>query len=231
LAKQFQSQAGTASNAPAQPPGGGPAMGFGVQPGQSEFDVRRGGGGFGGSGVVTRGQVGGQQPLPSRVATDSKGDDGRSMLAQTQQTATLGEIVQNVDASGVVAGAVEQGALAGWARAGGLSLEIDLPESGQKLTFSKVGGDPILTLGLRPKRSLEAGFGLAWFVVWVALALGVVNLLRRGGGFARLWPHAPIVLVAAGLVWFVLLPVAAIGFILFAIGAVAYGWQHRRATA
>jgi len=229
LAKQVQSQAGVSLNAPAQQPVGGPGAGSGAQPAMGGM-----GEGFGGRGGVAAGGAQPQRPtvgLGFQSLQDLRADSGRAIIAVQPQNVTLGEVAANADVSGLVASAGEQAGLAGWARAGGLSLEIDLPESGQKLTFSKVGGDPLLTLGLRPKASLKAGFGLAWFVIWLALGLGLVSVLNRGGNFTRLASHAPILLIAVGLVWYVLLPAAVIGLVLFTLGAIAFGWQHRRAAA
>ena len=82
---------------------------------------------------------------------------------------------------------------------GGLSLPIDLPQQPQKLTFSKVGGDPQLVIGLRPRKSLDLAFGFVWTVLWLALGVAVIAAFRtpavaaaprrpsaRGPGGARL---------------------------------------------
>jgi hypothetical protein len=118
---------------------------------------------------------------------------------------------------------------AGWTTVGGLSLDIALPRDGQVLTFSKAGGDARLALGLRPRASLETGFGLAWTVVWLLAGLGLIAALGRGSAVAALVRWLPPILLAVGLVWYFLLPLSTIGFALFVIGAVCFGWQHRRA--
>jgi hypothetical protein len=116
-----------------------------------------------------------------------------------------------------------------WTGAGGLSLDMNLPQEGQKLTFSKSGGDGRLALGLRPRASLEAGFGLAWTVVWVLVALGLIAAFGRADALAALLHRLPLIAVGLGLAWYFLLPLAPLGFLLFALGAVSLGWQHRRA--
>jgi len=116
-----------------------------------------------------------------------------------------------------------------WTGAGGLSLDMNLPQEGQKLTFSKSGGDGRLALGLRPRASLEVGFGLAWTVVWLLVALGLIAALGRTDALAAILHRLPLIAVGLGLAWFFLLPLAPLGFLLFALGAVGFGWQHRRA--
>jgi hypothetical protein len=117
-----------------------------------------------------------------------------------------------------------------WSKAGGLSLAIDIPQDGQKLTFSKSGGDARLALGLRPRASLEVGFGLGWASVWLLVALGLIAALGRADASAALGRKLPLIAVGVGLAWYFLLPAAPLGFTLFLLGAVTFGWQHRRAT-
>jgi hypothetical protein len=117
-----------------------------------------------------------------------------------------------------------------WSKAGGLSLAIDIPQDGQKLTFSKSGGDARLALGLRPRASLEVGFGLGWAAVWLLVALGLIAALGRADASAALGRKLPLIAVGVGLAWYFLLPAAPLGFMLFLLGAVTFGWQHRRAT-
>jgi hypothetical protein len=126
-------------------------------------------------------------------------------------------------------GGGEGEALAGWTSAGGLSLDMALPREGQALTFSKSGGDARLALGMRPRASLETGFGLAWTAVWLLVGLGLIAALSRGNAFAALLRWLPPIMLGVGLAWYFLLPGPAVGFALFVIGAVCFGWQHRRA--
>jgi hypothetical protein len=211
----------------AQPPGGGPNAG-------GQMGGRGFGSGFGRRGSSVSGSGGmPQQPMGNQfeAVLDLRADAGRATLAVTPFFATLEDLSANT-AQSVVDGTVQTalGDNTG-TRVAGLSLRIELPEAGQKLTFSKIGGDPLLTLGLRPRASLEAGFGLVWCVVWLALGLGLVSTLTRSGVFARLLHHSPLVLIAVGLVWYFLLPVGVLGFALFALGALGFGWQHRKAAA
>jgi hypothetical protein len=119
--------------------------------------------------------------------------------------------------------------LPGWTTAGGLSLDMAVPQDGQKLTFSKSGGDARLALGLRPRAALETGFGLAWTVVWIVIGLGLIAALARADALAAVVRRLPPIATAVGLAWYFLLPLAGAGFALFVVGAICLGWQYRRA--
>ena len=212
-----------------QAPGGGPLPSVGLGFGGIGFRSESGRRGLNVNGLGGKPQ----QPTDGRFepGLDLKSDVGRAILGVTPLFSTLEDLAANSSQS-VVDGTV-QTALGdnNGTRVAGLSLRIDLPEAGQKLTFSKIGGDPLLTLGLRPRASLEAGFGLVWCVVWLVLGLGLASTLTRGSVFARLLHHTPLVLIAVGLVWYFLLPVGALGFTLFVLGAIGFGWQHRKGAA
>ena len=126
------------------------------------------------------------------------------------------------------AGAILETA-AGWTSAGGLSMLIDVPQDGQKLTFSKSGGDARLALGLRPRASLEAVFSLAWTVIWLVVALVLIAALGQSAALVTLARRFPPIAIGLGLAWYFLLPAASLGFAVFVIGAACFGWQHRRA--
>lgn len=106
-----------------------------------------------------------------------------------------------------------------WTEAGGLSLPILLPSEGRQLTFTKVGGDPRLTLAVRTRDT----FTLA------ASVLGGIVLLLLGGGLVRRRARTPPssravawTLLAAGLAAALVLPtpVRFAGLVLFLAGAV-----------
>ena len=118
--------------------------------------------------------------------------------------------------------------ISAWTAVGGLSLDITVPQEGQKLTFSKSGGDARLALGVRPRASLEVGFGLVWAIVWSLVGLGLIATLGRADALAALVRRLPLLAIGVGLAWYFLLPAAALGFMIFVVGAVSLGWQHRR---
>ncbi len=111
---------------------------------------------------------------------------------------------------------------AGPAHTGGLSLPIEIPVDGNRLTFSKLGGGPALTLALRPRESVEQGLRWLWTVVGCGLAVVVLRLLIVG----RLnW--TPVIATGAiliGLFTLLLLPtpVAWFGLPLILIGGATW---------
>lgn len=118
---------------------------------------------------------------------------------------------------------------AGWTSVGGLSLAIELPKDGQKMTFSKIGGAPRLAVGLRPRASLETGGGLVWSTVWVVFGLVLTTAFSRPNAGVVIRREAPMLCIMTGLAWFFLLPGPAFGFGVFMIGSVLWAWRHRTA--
>ena len=121
------------------------------------------------------------------------------------------------------------GSLPLWTVAGGLSLEVDIPKDGQQLTFTKVSGDPQLTLKVWPRSVVETGFGMIWTVVWLAVGCTCALALSRSG-LAGLLRHSPKVMLTLGLVLFFVLPVPVhwSGFALFLLGGLLLAIQYRR---
>ena len=119
-----------------------------------------------------------------------------------------------------------------WTQAGGLSLGFELPLTGQKLVFTKAGGDPKLALGLRPQESVRFGLNLAWTLVW--LAVGVVIALAAISGAATngLARRAPLVVAVIGVLGFFLLPspLSLLSFLAFAGASVAVAWINRNSA-
>jgi hypothetical protein len=58
----------------------------------------------------------------------------------------------------------------------------------------------------------------------------MIAALGRAHAWATLTRRLPVLLIGVGLAWYFLLPAAYVGFALFVIGALGFGWQHRRAT-
>ena len=124
------------------------------------------------------------------------------------------------------------GGLAAWTQAGGLSLGFELPTTGQKLVFSKAGGDPKLALGLRPQESIRFGLSLAWTLVWLAVGLGVVIAVHSGTTLARLARRAPLAVAVIGVLGFFLLPspLNVLSFLAFIAGSIIVAWMNRNAA-
>ncbi len=118
---------------------------------------------------------------------------------------------------------------AGWKQAGGLSLGIDLPLSGRRLTFTKAGGDPRLTLAVRPQQSVQLGIRLVWSIVWALIAVAVLLTLRKPTGLRNLANTLPMIAAGLGALGFCLLPApfSIGGFVLFLVGAMIVAVRKR----
>ena len=116
-----------------------------------------------------------------------------------------------------------------WTQAGGLSLGFELPLTGQKLVFTKAGGDPKLALGLRPQESVRFGLNLAWTLVWLAVGLGVALAVSSGAAITGLARRVPLVVAVIGVLGFVLLPgpLSLLSFLAFVGASVAVAWINR----
>ena len=115
-------------------------------------------------------------------------------------------------------------------------MPVDLPIDGdhlQKLTFTKVSGDPKLALALQPRETLEVGFGMVWTVIWLTLGIGLTVVLRGPQAGAGIRRHSPHAMIAVGLIVFFLLPapISWLGFVLFLIGTLWFSFRYRRAAA
>jgi hypothetical protein len=134
--------------------------------------------------------------------------------------------------SGAAPGAT---APAPWTAAGGLSLDLSLtkPDQSRELAFSKVGGDPQLTLAIRPREALTLGIGALWTLVWLVIAVWAAAALARAGAAGNLARALPWPLIAVGLIGFFLLPtpLSWVSFAAFVVGALAFAFQPRAARA
>lgn len=109
-----------------------------------------------------------------------------------------------------------------WTSAGGLSLAVDLPATGEPLRFTKVSGKPKLALRVRSRELVDRGFGLIWTIVWLAVATTLVVLFNRLAGRADFLKPVGRLLFAVGLVSFVALsgPLSGLGFVCFLAGLI-----------
>jgi hypothetical protein len=72
-----------------------------------------------------------------------------------------------------------------WTAAGGLSVEMEIPVTGRQLTFSKVGGNPELTLSVRPKESYALLLGAVWLLLSLVVGGWLCVQSVTGAGKAR----------------------------------------------
>jgi hypothetical protein len=114
---------------------------------------------------------------------------------------------------------------------GTLSLVFEIPQEGQKLVFTKAGGDPKLTVELRPRKSLEVLFGTLWMLPWIFLLLLTIRLFGNSRHAESAWRQLAFGLIAVGLLLFVVLPAPAcfVGLALVAAGTIhATVIRHRQ---
>jgi hypothetical protein len=111
-----------------------------------------------------------------------------------------------------------------WTSSGGLSLLIEIPTDGQKLSFSKVGGEPRLMLGVRPHQTLQMALGFLWTAIWAIILLVVLATLRRPQATVVLARRLPWFIAGLGLLLYCMVPSQAVwglwGLFAFVIGSV-----------
>jgi hypothetical protein len=116
------------------------------------------------------------------------------------------------------AGRVANIPAAGQRPAAGLSLSIEIPKSGRKHSFSNVGGEARLAIGLLPRRGLQEAMGWIWTGTWVVLGLVAATAIRSGGIGRLVGQVIPAAAMFGGAAWCLLRPEFVPGAILFAAG-------------
>ncbi len=117
-----------------------------------------------------------------------------------------------------------------WTQAGGLSLPIELPTAGQKFVYTKTGGDPKLTLSLRPKATLRFGLGFLWTAVWVIGALVLAAAVRGPNAGVAVTRITAWGLCLLGIIGWCLLPapLSALALIVLVVGTLGVVWSMTR---
>jgi hypothetical protein len=107
---------------------------------------------------------------------------------------------------------------------GGLSLPVDIPLEGHTLEFTKLGGDPQLTLAVRPRESIMLGLRWLWTVVWIGVGVTVLWLLFARGRGVNWRPPLGVACLVLGLVALAFLPwpAAWVGPLLLLTGGVIW---------
>jgi hypothetical protein len=116
------------------------------------------------------------------------------------------------------------------ARAGIQSIDISIPLVGEAHHFTKLLGEPKLTLSARHDDVTRWSANGAWGVLCVALA-GVLSFAfsrpQVFAWFRRGWPWLAVVL---GTAWLFLLPLGTGGLVLLAVGLAVLAWRTRRVS-
>ena len=124
------------------------------------------------------------------------------------------------------------GVPAGWVETGGLSLPIELPTAGQTLTFTKLGGDPMLTLSVRPRTTGLLAVRWLWAIVVLIAGAWLLHQLAHRQALDQTLRGLVFALVAVGLLALLCLPLPwnFLGGLLLVTGS-AVGLHLRSAQA
>jgi len=210
-------------------PGGGvmPELGFRTDTGLEGVPGGQmgGGGGFGGGGAVhslfiTNGAAAWfDQNAPGRDADDVIG------------LVVNGEALAQNEFGGVAL--AQAGQAGGRGAAAGLSLPIQLPQSGQVLVFTKALGDPKLALAIRPHQTVNWLLGGAWALGWIIAVIALLAALRTSRGQAWAARRLPLVLAVVAVIGALFLtgPLHVAAAMVFVIAAIATAWQNRKCVS
>ncbi|WP_145369484.1 hypothetical protein [Maioricimonas rarisocia] len=126
-----------------------------------------------------------------------------------QQAGQMPAFGRDVSVAGTIVGDLQGlgggGVPAPWTSAGGLSLEMELPQTGRELVFTKVGGDPVLTLSVRPRETVTIGLRSVWAILGVVVVVWLAISIGRAGAAGRVMQRIPILLIVVGGLGFLLL--------------------------
>ncbi|MHC4878867.1 MAG: hypothetical protein ACYTGL_20650 [Planctomycetota bacterium] len=186
------------ANAPAKAPADGSGPARGVQSRFAQPSSGLAGAGFGGGG----GGLGGGRAAGQQL------DQTESPSPQQEKENDF--LMRRFD--GEYRGTQPQ-----WTQVGGLSLPVDLPTSGYQLTFSKVSGQPKLSLRVQSRELVDRSVGLVWTIVWISVALALIAAVRQSGPGRWFSPALVWTGFAVGLLAYLLLPppLSGCGFALF----------------
>ena len=181
-----------------------------------------GGGGFGSRANTNQWSEFGDVRLQIRQNQQFDADDMMALAAQDRPAANeLGAVLFG------------QAGQQGRTVTAGLSLPIQLPQSGLALVFSKAGGDPKLALAVRPRQTVNYLLGGLWALGWIAAVVTLLVALRTESG--KLWVarKLPIVIAAAAVLGMLMLasPFNGVAAAVFVIAAIITAWQHRDPVA
>lgn len=148
---------------------------------------------------------------------------GMTLFGQTadpnQPADRYGETILGLreNEDGTMTGAAQ---LPAWTSVGGLSIPMELPTNAQVLSFSKGGGNPVLTLSVRSSETTQRLWGLAWCGVALVVGLRVLRRIRRADDAWELLNLLANVALVIGLVAYICITgeLGMCGFWLFVAG-------------
>ncbi|QDT30802.1 hypothetical protein [Thalassoglobus polymorphus] len=107
-----------------------------------------------------------------------------------------------------------------WSSAGGLSIQMKLPKNARTLSFSKVGGNPALTLNVQAAETNRWLWGLGWCVVNLIFGLWILKSFRNAKSPRSFFGVLSNLALVIGLIGFFFLPssLAWVFFWLFCFG-------------
>jgi len=106
----------------------------------------------------------------------------------------------------------------------GLSVAMKLPESGQELSFDKPGGNPALTLAVRPKTTWALLLGGIWCLGCLGLGIWLLRCSRRDRMGVKFVRRLCCLAMLLGGACFILFPtsISGFGFLVFCLSAVTW---------
>lgn len=109
-----------------------------------------------------------------------------------------------------------------WSTPGGVSLSFEFPQAGSETVYSKIGGEPRLTLSLRPRQTWTRALTWLWSGCWGVLTVWLVQRFWSASSAASLRPVFALTALL-GALGFVLLEgsLSALGLVIFVVSLVA----------
>jgi hypothetical protein len=146
--------------------------------------------------------------VPQQPSTPPQGkpEAGAPELPRTGERLAAGQIPQP--------GQAVPGAAAAGAEAGRLSMDLELALVGTAHHFSKLHGEPRLVVRARHE-SLSRGLAaMVWASLCLAVAVAVIQSLRRPDALSRVYRGWPWLTAVAGVAWLFVLPAGVFGLAL-----------------
>ena len=165
-----------------------------------------------------------QAPAPSQTSSQEQNAD-RTAAPSRPQTQPVPQQAQEVDLDHALPEPAPDQPIAGAAmtRAGGLSLPIELPTEGRRFCFVTARGKPSLSMLVSPAEAGQWGAGALWLLLCLSVGLCSVLVASRWQLVPAFMRHWRTFLVLVGLIWWLTLPLSALGFLCMLLGLFSAG--------